>query len=276
MLLLNHTPVKYFKFPGGELQVKLPEKIEYDRVLLIWKPVNSDDILKLILTVDALKHAGIFDIEIDILYLPYARQDRICNPGEALSALVIVKLIDSLDVTLLRLWDIHNRDTLLLFKQTSICEMEVYDIFKRYKILDNFNLFNLVLCSPDIGALSRVNSIASRFELTAPITIIKKRNPETGKIIGINLRHYWPINARNVLIVDDICDGGTTFIESAKLLRKSGAGDLFLYVTHGIFSKGFTELKLYFKHIYCHHVLHDDIYKSNDFLTILREFPHEQ
>ena len=74
------------------------------------------------------------------------------------------------------------------------------------------------------------------------------------------------------LIVDDICDGGRTFLEAAKILKEETTGKLFLYVTHGIFSKGIDELLEHYEHIYCHHVLDDSRYQTTDRLTILRSF----
>jgi len=81
MLLINDKPVNYFFFPAGEMQVRLPE-IETERVILTSLPKSSDDIMLIMLVVNALKQQGITDIDLDLLYLPYARQDRVCSKGE--------------------------------------------------------------------------------------------------------------------------------------------------------------------------------------------------
>ena len=73
MLLLNNEPVRWFNFPGGEIQVKLPEEIPEESCILTWMPKDPSSIVLLQLTVNAMKHAGIHDITLDCLYLPYAR-----------------------------------------------------------------------------------------------------------------------------------------------------------------------------------------------------------
>lgn len=275
MLLLNDEPVDYFIFSGGELQVRLKEP-KKERATLTWEPTIAEDIILLLLTVNALKHQGYFDIVVDVLYLPYARQDRVCSPGEAFSLEVIVNLLDTMDVTAINFWDIHNSDeTLNLFNNTFVHETEIYDIFAYYKFLDGFDLGNLILCAPDLGAANKVHDIMKFFNLGNPIQFEKDRCPETGKILGVTL-HKYNRNTKdcNILVIDDICDGGRTFIEVAKELRKHTTEKLYLYVTHGIFSKGLAELLDHYDHIFCHHVLHHEKFTSNDKLTILKEFKH--
>jgi len=275
MLLINGQRISSFKFSGGELQVKLPE-IETEGVVLCWKPVSSECIMELMLTVNALKHEGFSEIDVDVLYLPYARQDRVCARGEAFSLEVMIKILDSLDVSMIRLWDIHNSDlTLDLFQESNVRETEQSDIFVRYKLLDNFDLDNLILCAPDAGARGKVDQITQKLNLSLPVHCEKKRDPTDGAILGLTLDPYGrDVDSWDILVVDDICDGGRTFIEVAKVLKNGGAAKLFLYVTHGIFSKGLDELYEHYEHIYCHHVLHDDTLQNGQNLTILRTFNH--
>lgn len=272
MLQVNGQHISYFTFPGGELQVQLPEFIKSERVVIKWKPKNAADVMLLLLTVDALRRANISDIDLEVLYLPYARQDRVCAPGEAFSLSVICKILDSLNVSTIRLWDVHNAElTLYLFKDTYIYHTKAVDIFSRFKIFDDFDMSNLALCTPDQGAVQRVMDIVNTFELAMPVHIKKNRCPESGKILGMKYNVYnRNIDTYNVMIVDDICDGGATFIKAAKLLKDNGAENLYLYVTHGIFSKGLDHLLLHYKHIICHHVLDDDRFHTNDKLTILQ------
>jgi ribose-phosphate pyrophosphokinase len=275
MLLLNNQPINFFQFSGGELQVNVGYFLS-ERCTLTWKPTTPDDIMQLLLTVNALQHAGCRDIIVDCLYLPYARQDRVCAPGEACSLEVMVKLLDDINVADIRFWDLHNSDlTLNMFQDTCVHETEIHDIFSYYKVLNDFDLDNLILCAPDIGARMKVDDIVKEFELGNAIHFEKNRNPETGAILGIEQCKYnRNFDGYNLLVVDDICDGGRTFIEVAKKLREHTAENLYLYVTHGIFSKGLSELLQYYKHIFCHHVLHDSLYKSDENITILREFTH--
>lgn len=272
MLLVNNIHVPRFKFSGGEIQIKLPDNIPEERITLTWKPNCSDHIMELLLTINALKHAGWSDIDLDILYLPYARQDRVCAPGEAFSLEVIAKILDSAGLTTVRVYDVHNQDALFdVFNDTWIVNVEAKDIFLRHNIMNNFDVHDLVLCCPDNGALRRVSAIADNYHLSR-CRLVKQRCTETGKILSIELSEYSDgIVDSAVLVIDDICDGGATFIEAAKVLKENGAANLYLYVTHGIFSKGLDVLLEHYEHIYCHHVLHDD-FKSDEKLTILKEF----
>lgn len=275
MLLLNNQPIDHFMFSGGEIQIKLPENIEAERVILTWKPIAPYEIPFLALTVNALKSMGICDIDLDILYLPYARQDRVCSPGESNSLEVICKFLDNLEMTSIRIWDVHNEcKTMELFSETHACFITATNIFERHKILDDFDLGNLILCAPDDGAYPRVAELCNHFDLSMPITMCKERCPETGLIVGMKPNKYNRcVEGWNILIVDDICDGGGTFNQAAQILREKGAANLYLYVTHGIFSKGLDMLQANFKHILCHHVLHDDKYQTTDRLSILQEHP---
>lgn len=275
MLLLNDKPVSFFKFPGGEIQVKLPEKIEPFRVILTWKPKSSDDIMKLLLTANALHNAGIHDIDLDILYLPYARQDRVCSPGESQSVQVIWELITTANFSTVRVYDPHSRVHLPQIYPTVIT-ITPADIFLKYKILDDFDLSNLMLCAPDKGAIKRVSNILENEPFLTSITCKKRRDAESGRIIEYVVPDT--DDDRSILVIDDICDGGSTFVHLAnKLRQKVGykGQNLYLYVTHGIFSNGMEQLYKHYKHIYCHHVLDDAKYQSTDRFTILKEFPHE-
>jgi len=276
MLLLNNQPIDYFLFSGGEFQLKLPHKIEFERAILTWKPIDASEITFLALAVNALKHMGIWDIDLDILYLPYARQDRVCSPGESHSLEVICKFLDNLGLTTIRIWDVHNEPkTEDLFHDTTVCFVTATNIFDRYRVLDDFDLSNLIICAPDDGAYPRVADLCNYFDMTQPIVLHKDRCPETGRIIGMKSnKHNRCVDSWNVLIVDDICDGGATFNQAAQLLKEMGAVNLYLYVTHGIFSKGLDLLQANFKHIICHHVLHDDKFQTTEQLTILQEHPH--
>lgn len=275
MLLLNNQPIDHFLFSGGEFQLKLPNKIESERVILTWKPIDASEITFLLLTINALRYMGINDIDLDILYLPYARQDRICSKGESHSLEVMCDLINRLPVSMVRFWDVHNwKATEELLDGYNIHHTEAVDIFQRYNILNYFDRDNLILCAPDEGAYGRVADIANKFELGLTASMHKERCWETGRITGMRPDKYnRSVDGWNVLIIDDICDGGATFNQCAQILREQGAVNLYLYVTHGIFSKGLDLLQANFQHIYCHHVLHDDKFQSTDKLTILQEHP---
>jgi ribose-phosphate pyrophosphokinase len=275
MLLLNDKPVPYFTFSGGEIQVKLPTNLGFEKVILTWKPKNAVDFLLLPLTVNALNEMGIENIHVEILYLPYARQDRACTPGEAFSLRMTMDVLTQLHVTSITVWDTHSD---VAVKYMGIGHywsvMTIKNIFKNHNMLGYFDRDNLILCSPDKGSGNKVQSIADEYPDLLAMFCEKRRNPDTGFISEIIVPELHN-STEDILVIDDICDGGATFIALAKQLKKQTTGKLYLYVTHGIFSKGINELLEDYEHIYCHHVLHDNKYQSDSNLTILQEFTHD-
>lgn len=280
MLLLNDLPIDCKIFSDGQMLVNLPTEIEGDRVILTWKPSHAAEITLLIEVRNALENMGFVDVDLDILYFPGARQDRACQAGQANSFQALFTVIDNLGFSVIRLYDIHNSEPLTHFeRKTIIMEIKLSSIFARYPIIKKYiNEKNLVLCAPDKGALERVEGVRYiHEELGCYMEMSKVRNKSNGIIEGLEISHMGSFHqGDSVLIVDDICDGGATFIRAAEKLKEYGAGRLYLYVTHGIFSKGLEELGKHFEHIYCHHVLHDNKFSSGAGLTILREFPDAQ
>ena len=113
---------------------------------------------------------------------------------------------------------------------------------------------NIVLVAPDAGAAKKIFHLASELNISEIITCEKKRNVNNGELSDFKI-HADDIKNKNCLIIDDICDGGRTFVGIAKALKNKNAGKIYLAVSHGIFSNGFEKLK---------RVL-DDIYSTDSF-----------
>lgn len=156
-----------------------------------------------------------------------------------------------------------------------ILDYELFDtgkgvIFK----LQNENVYMKII-APDKGAEHKLLLVAhSLYQNNEDIKYLianKVRDSATGKILSTEIEG--DVQGKNCIIIDDICDGDATFIELAKVLKAKGAADLYLYVTHGIFSKGLLPLKEYFKHIYCYHTFLPDwvLVGDEDYLTILKK-----
>lgn len=272
-LIMNQEPIEWFKFSGGEIQVKLPiKKGETFPVRLTWKPNSEVDIMLLLLTVDALKQHGFEDISLTVLYMPYARQDRVCAEGEAYSYQVMQQLIANLKLKKITFYDLHSPLTVSFKETKEVIENTTCSIFVAHDFFKKISSKKLILCAPDKGAEQRVELITQHYPEYPAIYCKKGRNPTTGQINSIWCPGFK--KGADILVIDDICDGGVTFIELAKVLKEKGADKIYLYVTHGIFSKGLDELMKYYEHIYCHHVLHDNMFDSDEKLTILRKFTH--
>ncbi len=238
------------KFPGGEIHVTLNPYMRVNEISIQAHLDSSDAIMELLMATDALKRAyPDAAVTLDMPYVPYARQDRVNEPGEAHSIKVFCNLINAQGYKQVRIQDPHSDVTTALLDRVvvedprSIIEAVIDMIGVRHGV-------KCALVSPDAGARKRVLSFAKRFK-TYVVFADKVRDTRTGKITGTEIHGAMP--DKPLLIVDDICDGGRTFIELAKAIRQreveEGQTDegkikrpLYLYVTHGIFSKGLDPL----------------------------------
>ncbi|MGI4810911.1 MAG: ribose-phosphate diphosphokinase [Janthinobacterium lividum] len=248
------VPLRCFTFPGGELQVRIEgPSSPAGSVTIRADLVNSETLMALLLLTDAARR-HYADPAIDLIcpYLPYARQDRVAYPGEALSAAVVCKLLNAQGYQSVEIWDAHSDVSLALLDR--VRHRPASDL------AGPIVTANDVVVAPDLGAVKRATACAK----LAGVPVVqaeKTRSTDTGAITGSAV-HSGPIGGRNFLIVDDICDGGRTFIELAKVLRPLTEGRVKLYVTHGIFSAGFDAL--------CAGI--DQIFVANPFPADLPDF----
>ncbi len=239
---------KSFVFPGGEVGVKLPDALPaHDMDYLVKAKIkNSQDIMELLLVKNALdvnfSHAR---STLKIAYLPYARQDRVCNHGESLSIKVMADLINSMNFSKVVTYDNHsdvatalinNCENIPPYRLMAGCP-EIHSLLTKTKIS---------LCSPDAGAAKKTYATAKAYGGVPVIMADKIRDVKTGEITHTEV-YSDDLNGQSIMVVDDICDGGMTFIKLAERLREKGAGKLFLFITHGIFSKGIEALSMYQK-----------------------------
>lgn len=230
------------KFSGGELQVTVGP-INRDPLKIDAHLTSSEDILELMLVVDAIRRQDPhIDIELLCPYLPYARQDRVMEPGEALGAKVMCDIINSLKFTAVEVWDVHSDVSLALLDRVIHRPLTMF--VQRVPV----DMTNVVLVAPDAGALKKVLSVAKAYGREM-VRADKLRSTKDGSITGTKV-YSDHVGKKDFLILDDICDGGRTFIELAKELRPLTDGKIFLYVTHGIFSNGFEPFSGLIDHIY--------------------------
>ncbi|EPF73991.1 phosphoribosyltransferase family protein [Acinetobacter rudis] len=251
----NHVPVNFKQFSGGERHVQLDELIlkELSGVVSVQANLRcSHDVMDYLLLENILLNQGL-TINLEIPYFPYARQDRICAFGQAFSLDVMTRLLNINAVHQkgkqgrVTVWDCHSEVTeALLASNTSFTEIiniSSLEIIKQSpELVALLKEEKTVLICPDQGAKSRTQIIAHDFndQRQQPIIVVqcdKKRNPETGKILGIQVNTS-DLTGLTAVITDDICDGGATFIGIAQELRRLNCSKIILYVTHGIFSKG--------------------------------------
>jgi len=232
-LIESNEQVELKKFAGGECHVKfLTQFSEEDKVRIHTRLNTSDDVMTLCLAVDALRNMQVSYIELFIPYMPYARQDRVMVPGEPLSVKVMANIINGLSLNKVFVFDAHSDVSVALLNNChNISNEDMVKFFLRELSLDDY-----ALVSPDLGAYKKVDKLAQKLGYKGQIaTGIKVRDLGTGKIIKseVNTEN---LEGKACLVIDDICDGGRTFIELAGALKEKNAGDLYLIVSHGIFS----------------------------------------
>ena len=251
----SHEPYlhKLLTFNGGESHIKILNPKVYETVntaIITHRIQNGDNIMQILIAADAIRRNGTKDIELIIPYLPYARQDRLCDIGESFTLKIFCDLINSANFSKVTILDAHSDvGPALLNNCVNISNKEyvqraAHDIQKMCDM-------DIILVSPDSGANKKVNQLFYGLPglFTDVIKCDKKRDMTTGELSGFKV-FCDDLNGQTCLIVDDICDGGRTFIGIAEALKAKGAGDIFLFVTHGIFSNGFEELNKHFMHIY--------------------------
>ncbi|MCX7124496.1 MAG: ribose-phosphate diphosphokinase [Gammaproteobacteria bacterium] len=269
-ITVNQKIIHSFNFPGGECHVQISSIEITEQTDILTYINNANDIMTLLLTVDAIRRINRkTDIYLTIPYFPYSRQDRVCNPGEALSVKVMADIINSLNCTLITIYDPHSDVTPALINNCKIITLA--EIVSKSFLADEICNKNMTLVSPDAGSEKKIQVVAKKIsESGKTVNVLyasKIRDTLTGKIISTEVRDE--LHGKDFIILDDICDGGGTFIELSKALKNLGAENIYLYVTHGIFSKGLDVLRENFKHIYCCHTFLKAEQIDRQFLTVI-------
>lgn len=272
MIKINGLPLERDRvFSGGELDIQLPNlDIKLGEIVEIdYRSKDPNDIFKLGLIVNAIKNNYKYlnpSICLNMPYLPYSRQDRICNHGEAYSLEFIIQYLHFLKFTKIKMLDVHSSIArkisynLARTEQNSVVPVSEF-YFSDYinnaafiKSLFNLgiDLTDLIRVSPDAGALGRIKQTNFdineyyqretswyhfyRYYRTSSIVEVSKKR-EGGKVTQ-EIKNFIPLSGFNLLIIDDICDGGATYTELAKHLKSFDPKSITLFVTHGIFRNG--------------------------------------
>jgi ribose-phosphate pyrophosphokinase len=264
------TTVRQWNFPGGEVGVDINNLSQVDgmnvtRVHVDARICNSDDVMALVMTTNALRREfPLAKFMLDMPYVPYARQDRVCNPGEALSIEAFADIINMLKYDIVQIIDPHSAVTPAVIKNCHVIPQ--MDVFSDIKL----SFREVTIVAPDQGATKKCEEFAKRVGAAGVITCSKTRNLADGKIIGMTVDGPEDMSNLNLLVLDDICDGGRTFIELALLLETRNPKTLELAVTHGIFSKGVEVVANHYDHVYTTNSFRSDLKcEFKDTLTVI-------
>ncbi|CAM1353312.1 ribose-phosphate diphosphokinase [Tenacibaculum ascidiaceicola] len=241
----NNIDHNFFTFSGGEPHIKIISKLENVTEVTITHRIQSfNDIGTLLLATNALKNMEIKKLHVVLPYFPAARQDRLMVSGEPLSIKVYADIINTQNFESVTVFDPHSEVTPALLNNCKVIDNHKFIEHITEQLSDNLHLI-----SPDGGALKKIYKVAAYLQNYEVVECSKSRNVKTGQLTGFKV-YADDLQGKDCLIVDDICDGGGTFLGLAKELKAKNAGNLYLAISHGIFSKGFDELQKHFTKIF--------------------------
>jgi len=220
------------RFPDGEIKVQIKDAVRGADVFIIQStspPVN-ENLMELLLMIDAVKRASAERVTVVMPYYGYARQDRY-QAGQPLSAKLVARLLEERGVNRVVVLDLHSPQLEAIF-EVPIMHLSTEDLWVEHfaKIR---GARDWVVASPDLGAIKRVHALADRLNL--PLVVCEKEREPGGSIR--RLRIYGEVSDKKILILDDLIATGGTLIEAGKALMKAGAREIRAAATHGVFAK---------------------------------------
>jgi ribose-phosphate pyrophosphokinase len=228
---INNQDVKMFNFPDYQPHVDLNKLNLKDisEAEVTCSLTTSNDIIRLLLVNDVLVRNGI-KVNLKIGYLLGARMDRAIDAHQPFTMKVIADILNTAKFNSIKIFNAHSEVCLSLLNAENILPFKQIEMVKQV-------LPNVVIVAPDKGA---VKWLSNMFDSTDYVICNKTRVANTGKITEVEVLEPNKVKGKDCLIVDDICDGGKTIIEISQKLKKIGANNINLYVSHGIFSNGYN------------------------------------
>jgi ribose-phosphate pyrophosphokinase len=228
-------------FPDGQPHIVLnldKNAIYTEGSLIVARIANPTDLFTILMAKDVLDAHGFERIDLTISYLMAARMDRQMTEGEPFSLRIVAAILNQAGFRRISIFDPHSDVSTALILRSKAIGNEAFV----GKCLDHFyqnqEQNDYALISPDAGALKKIYKVAQFVDAPSVIECSKMRDVKTGQLSGFhtNIDNF---HGKTCFIVDDICDGGGTFVGLAALLKSRNAGKIVLIVSHGIFSKGF-------------------------------------
>ena len=278
---LGKSDVKYTisKFPDGQQSITITEHIfskEIEKVQILSRMNTFMDVELIICSNQVLKEIGVKDVELYVPYFIGGRSDRKFGYGETnYLKTVICPIINLQNFSKVSVMDPHSdvlEACLNNFKKINNFELVKNALLDLARVMRKFDRDEVVLVSPDAGAYKKVYDVAKEFNLEKIITATKVRDLKNGNILRTEVPTLDQHNNLMYLIIDDICDGGRTFVELAKVIKEGRpTAKVYLIVTHGIFSSGFKDLNKFFEKIFTTNSI-SDRFENEDVLNIINIF----
>ena len=229
-LKLVNSSIK--KFADGEIYIEINENIRGNSIFIIQSissPAN-DNLMELLLCIDALKRSSAKNITAVIPYFGYARQDRKVVPRTSISAKLVSNLITKAGADRVVTVDLHAGQVQGFF-DIPVDNLFCTPIFVRH-VNKNINKKNIICVAPDVGGTERARALGKLLDVG--LAIVDKRRPSPGKSQVMNV--VGNVKNKTCVIVDDIIDTGGTIVNAAEALKNRGAKEVYVYITHGVLS----------------------------------------
>ena len=220
------------KFADGEIYIEINENIRGNSIFLIQSvssPAN-DNLMELLLCIDALKRSSAKNITAVIPYFGYARQDRKVAPRTSISAKLVSNLITKAGADRVVTVDLHAGQIQGFF-DIPVDNLFATPIFARH-VKKKIKSKNLICVAPDVGGTERARALGKI--LNVGLAIVDKRRPKPGQSQVMNI--IGDVKGKTCILVDDIIDSGGTIVNAAKALKERGAKEVYVYITHGVLS----------------------------------------
>ncbi|MCX8480904.1 MAG: ribose-phosphate pyrophosphokinase [Sediminibacterium sp.] len=222
--------VRIQKFSDGEIQPIFLESVRGEYVFLIQSTIApAENLMELLLMIDAVKRASAYKIIAVIPYFGYARQDRKDRPRVSIASKLIANLLETAGVNRIITMDLHAPQIQAFF-EVPVDHLDSSVIFIPF--INALNLEDIIFAAPDVGSTNRVRELASYFNAEMVICDkFRKRANEISSMVVIG-----DVKDKNVILFDDICDTGGTLAKAAGLLKEKGAKSVRALITHAVLS----------------------------------------
>jgi ribose-phosphate pyrophosphokinase len=218
------------RFSDGEIGVEFQESIRGQFVFLIQSTFSpTDNLMELLLMIDAAKRASAYKVIAVMPYYGYARQDRKDRPRVAIGSKLVANMLTAAGADRVVTMDLHAPQIQGYF-DIPVDHLDSSAIFIPY--IESLNLENLTFAAPDVGSANRIREVASYFE--SEMVICDKHRKRANEIASMVV--IGDVTDRDIVLIDDICDTGGTLAKSAGLLKEKGARSVRAFCTHPVLS----------------------------------------
>lgn len=266
---VTEVAIKTWKFPGGEVGVQLeflpvitdPETQGY---VIYWSFESNEELFLVANIKDAIESQTDRSVSLILPYVPYARQDRVCNEGESFALRVFAQMLNALDFSEITCYDVHSEVSERMIKNLEVLHQAVCSA--------DLPKYDYVI-APDAGAAKKIYKMRQVNNIENPTkVIVMDKERKDGKVVHKLPENLPDLSKAKTCVVDDICDGGATFLSICDTLAPVLNGNKpDLYVTHGIFSKGTSVLKEKYATIYTAHLMNQEV--ASDVVQLITPVP---